>query len=324
MSTDHIVLRFKLALEEQEREAVAPPEWEETVKKMKKHPEIDNPWALAWHMKNKGFTPHNASDPKVFLAALRHVTHDAIVDINFEVMDAGFEARKALATLPKRVAVLEGVIRQTFEGTQEEKQKALKAAFALGEAGKEAHLALMKLAKAYDVLNKIIDAAGKDQPASMNDLLRSAAGPRLPEGFVHTVAAFAVKAKLRSAAIDKMYELIRSSQTAAQNADPTAKKKLDAAYDKLFDFGQDAANAGRQLVEKAGQISDSFTEGPSSDAIELLNDAVRDWDRNRGYHLQARTKPTHEIVSAAEQSWGYAMKIGTQIVMLDRALKGEF
>jgi hypothetical protein len=108
------------------------------------------------------------------LAALRHVTHDAIVDINFEVMDAGFEARKALATLPKRVAVLEGVIRQTFEGTQEEKQKALKAAFALGETGKEAHLSLMKLSKAYDVLNKIIDAAGKDEPASMNDLLRSA------------------------------------------------------------------------------------------------------------------------------------------------------
>jgi len=38
--------------------AVAPPGWENTVKKMKKHKdEIDNPWALAWHMKNKGDTP---------------------------------------------------------------------------------------------------------------------------------------------------------------------------------------------------------------------------------------------------------------------------
>lgn len=34
---------------------VSPPGWEKTVKKMKKHKEIDNPWALAWHMKNKGY-----------------------------------------------------------------------------------------------------------------------------------------------------------------------------------------------------------------------------------------------------------------------------
>lgn len=44
-----------------EEVAVAPPEWEDSVKKMKKHPEIDNPWALAWYMKNKGYTPHNAA-----------------------------------------------------------------------------------------------------------------------------------------------------------------------------------------------------------------------------------------------------------------------
>lgn len=35
---------------------VTPPGWEPTVKAMKKHPEIDNPWALAWSMKNKGYT----------------------------------------------------------------------------------------------------------------------------------------------------------------------------------------------------------------------------------------------------------------------------
>lgn len=40
-----------------DRTAVAPEGWEDTVKKMKKHDEIDNPWALAWYMKNKGDTP---------------------------------------------------------------------------------------------------------------------------------------------------------------------------------------------------------------------------------------------------------------------------
>jgi len=41
-----------------EHQAVAPPGWEKTVKDMKKHKEIDNPFALAWSMKNKGDTPH--------------------------------------------------------------------------------------------------------------------------------------------------------------------------------------------------------------------------------------------------------------------------
>lgn len=35
-------------------EEVAPPGWEPTVKAMKKHKDIDNPWALAWYMKGKG------------------------------------------------------------------------------------------------------------------------------------------------------------------------------------------------------------------------------------------------------------------------------
>jgi len=41
-------------------EAVAPPGWEDTVKKMKDHHgEIDNPWALAWWMQDQGYTPHS-------------------------------------------------------------------------------------------------------------------------------------------------------------------------------------------------------------------------------------------------------------------------
>ena len=42
----------------QELPEVAPPGWEGSVKAMKKHKDIDNPWALAWHMKNKGNKPH--------------------------------------------------------------------------------------------------------------------------------------------------------------------------------------------------------------------------------------------------------------------------
>ena len=43
-----------------EKTAVAPPGWEGTVKEMKGEKDIENPWALAWSMKNKGYTPHAA------------------------------------------------------------------------------------------------------------------------------------------------------------------------------------------------------------------------------------------------------------------------
>jgi len=36
----------------------APKGWEGTVKAMKKHKDIDNPWALAHYMKNKGYKSH--------------------------------------------------------------------------------------------------------------------------------------------------------------------------------------------------------------------------------------------------------------------------
>src|SRR5216683_6710226 len=36
---------------------VAPPGWEGTVKAMKKHKDIDNPWALSWYMKGQGDQP---------------------------------------------------------------------------------------------------------------------------------------------------------------------------------------------------------------------------------------------------------------------------
>lgn len=38
---------------------VSPPGWGKSVEKMKKHKDIDNPFALAWYMHNKGYKPHH-------------------------------------------------------------------------------------------------------------------------------------------------------------------------------------------------------------------------------------------------------------------------
>ena len=49
------VHKFKISDKLDEK---APPGFEGTVKAMKKHKEIDNPYALAWYMKNKGMKSH--------------------------------------------------------------------------------------------------------------------------------------------------------------------------------------------------------------------------------------------------------------------------
>ena len=50
---------------------VAPPGWEKTVKAMKKHDEIDNPFALAWSMKNKGYKSHKKESADPYFESLR-------------------------------------------------------------------------------------------------------------------------------------------------------------------------------------------------------------------------------------------------------------
>ena len=53
---------FGLGEEVEQVDEKAPPGFEGTVKAMKKHKDIDNPWALAWSMKNKGYKSHKKAD----------------------------------------------------------------------------------------------------------------------------------------------------------------------------------------------------------------------------------------------------------------------
>jgi len=45
----------------QSLDEVAPPGYEDIVKGLKKEPTVDNPWAVAWSMKNKGIKPKKTS-----------------------------------------------------------------------------------------------------------------------------------------------------------------------------------------------------------------------------------------------------------------------
>ena len=59
----------------------SPPGWEGTVKAMKKHPEITNPWALAWSMKNKGQQPHYKLNKKKQPVKTEEGLHSAVAGL---------------------------------------------------------------------------------------------------------------------------------------------------------------------------------------------------------------------------------------------------
>jgi hypothetical protein len=60
-SLGRLLSRFKASRQFTESQFFekAPAGWEGTVKHMKKHGDIDNPFALAHYMKNQGYTPHH-------------------------------------------------------------------------------------------------------------------------------------------------------------------------------------------------------------------------------------------------------------------------
>lgn len=65
-SMGEVVKAFSLAKRKgyktKDIEAKSPPGWSGTVKKMKDHPEIDNPFALAWWMEEEGYEPHTEEE----------------------------------------------------------------------------------------------------------------------------------------------------------------------------------------------------------------------------------------------------------------------
>ena len=76
---------------------VSPPGFEGTVKAMKKHKEIDNPYALAWHMKNKGYKSHKKKDGtnKMKIESLQNQINDLNQRLEDKEKQAEKEAIKA-------------------------------------------------------------------------------------------------------------------------------------------------------------------------------------------------------------------------------------
>jgi len=118
----------------------------------------------------------------------------------------------------------------------------------------------------------------------------------------------------------KHFEDMKGLKSKVENADSSAKKKFDRAYDKLFESGESAAKAAEKLVQKSDDVEGKQAQA----AVKLLHGALRDWSNNKMDHHKGVGGMAAKKLQQAEQTWAYAKKIEDQVEMLQKALKGEY
>lgn len=140
----------------QQLDETAPEGWEGTVKAMKKHKDIDNPWALAHWMKNKGYKSHKKAEEGV--AEAEQVTI-APAQQNTQVIKQGDKVLGSVSN-PQLAAQIKQAIGQgkmslnpsqemTEEGGEKWIQKAIKHPGALTKKAKAAGQSTQAFAKAH-------------------------------------------------------------------------------------------------------------------------------------------------------------------------------
>ena len=129
------------------------------------------------------------------------------------------------------------------------------------------------------------------------------------------------KAKARGSETTKHFDEMKALKTKVENADPTAKKKFDRAYSKLFENGESASKDASKLLKKFDHLDEHSQAGA---AVKMLHHAVSQWEQERAPHALASGKLTHEKFRQAEQTASYAKQVDDKIEDLQKALSGGY
>ena len=123
----------------------------------------------------------------------------------------------------------------------------------------------------------------------------------------------------RKQEVDAEYSTMKELKQSVENDNPSAKKKFDRAYTKLYHSGESAHKAADKLLKK---YKDSFSEGSQEEAaLELLQHAKSDWERVSIDHARKQDKFTHEKFLQAEQTHGYASQLEKRLSAISKVLK---
>ncbi len=137
--------------------------------------------------------------------------------------------------------------------------------------------------------------------------------------------AEAAKSTERSKENDATYDTLKSLKKKVDDADSSATKKFNRAYDKLFDSTEKAVKSAEKLLHKCEGLidEDAKTEGGKQQhaAMELLHHTIKQWSSYRTDHLTSKGGMGLKMMSQAEQTHGYAQDLEKKIRAISGVLK---
>ena len=269
---------------EEELSEKAPEGWEGTVKAMKKHKEIDNPWALAHWMKGKGMKSHKKAEES-FEEWAEAVEQGKLTDDEME------ELKKSLAELPQGPNGPEldlgpngDTAWQFFSGLgldDSDLETKLKAAAELDPETDPLEVMAIWAKDNYPELLVALGISGEEAPASTEP--PAATEPPSPEGGtepapVEQPAAENEEMKGREPMMDKF---------AKEDVVSEVAKIVKSFYNKdnpeVGPFRSEeniALDCKKQVSEKFGDRAGTFAEELASKFMEKL---TNEWHQKHGH-----------------------------------------
>lgn len=134
------------------------------------------------------------------------------------------------------------------------------------------------------------------------------------------------KAQQRFTENKRVFSEMESLKTKVDNADPTAKKKFDRAYDKLFEAGEGAAKSAKKLLEKYHDVAEGSTGDEKEQreaALHLLQSGIHKWENNKIDHHKGKAEYTSAAkkLNQAGNTYGYAQELESLVKDFHKVLK---
>ncbi len=143
----------------------------------------------------------------------------------------------------------------------------------------------------------------------------------------HAVAeAEGKKSQARFDENKKSLSEMKGLQGKVDNADPSAKKKFDRAYDKMYESGEKAAGTAKKLLSKYEDAPDSLKGDAKKQceaALNLLDRYTQHWESNKVHHLSESHGFASKKLQQAHNTYGAAQQLEAVIKDFHKSLKGE-
>ena len=110
----------------------------------------------------------------------------------------------------------------------------------------------------------------------------------------------------------KQHTEMKSLLKKVEDANPGAKKKFDAAYDKMFENGEKAAAAGKKLLQKYEDAADHYKGSDKHQieaALSMIERTIHQWENNKIDHHKAKGALAGQKMHQGENTYGYAQEL---------------